>query len=138
MFLDSTVTFVWALLSIAPFKDGGVFSILPATVSTCGPRRCKAGLLAKGQSRRSYPSLGRISFCPRRCECTSLAKGQEAPKLPPLGLFPVREISTAVISGRRWPPSPGGTTGLGPERPRAPAPGSPGRPRLPTRFVPRA
>ena len=52
------------------------------------------------------------------------------------GKEPIR--ARTVISGRRWPASPGGTTGLGPERPRAPAPGSPGRPRLPTRFVPRA
>ena len=52
------------------------------------------------------------------------------------GKEPIR--ARTVISGRRWPSSPGGTTGLGPERPRASAPGSPGRPRLPTRFVPRA
>ena len=36
--------------------------------------------------------------------------------------------------GGRWPAIPGetlGSTGIGPERPRAPAPGSPGRPRPP-------
>ena len=91
--------------------------------------------MAKGQIRRSYPSLGRTPFCPRRCECASLAKGQEAPKLPPLGLFPVREISAIVIHGGCRPSSPGGTTGLGPERPWAPALGSPGRPRPPHPFI---
>ena len=50
------------------------------------------------------------------------------------GKEPIRARN--VIPGRRGPSSPGGTTGLGPERPRAPAPGSPGRPRPPTRFRP--
>ena len=114
-----------------------LFSIQQAKIRTCGPRRCKAGILAKGQIRRSYPSLGRTPFCPRRCECASLAKGQEAPKLPPLGLFPVREISAIVIHGGCRPASPGGTHGLGPERPGASALGSPGRPRPPfPSFVP--
>ena len=136
--MDSTVTFVWALLSIAPFKDGGVFSFLSVIISNCGPRRCKAGILAQGQIRRSYPSLGRTPFCPRRCECASLDKGQEAPKLPPLGLFSVREISAIVIYGGRWPAIPAvasASDGIGLERPWAPALDSPGRPKPPHPFI---
>ena len=89
-----------------------LFSIQQAKIRTCGPRRCKAGILAKGQIRRSYPSLGRTPFCPRRCEGASLAKGQEAPKLPLLGLFPVREISAIEIHGGLG--LPGETMGFSP------------------------
>ena len=133
--MDSACSFVWALLSIAPFKDGGVFLLSAALrYRPAAPRRC-AAVFGQRPKRTRHPALGAALFAQGGTRRPS-GFSQGTTQIPPLGFISrkgnFRSWNPAGSGRRTWArrrlgqvrPGERTVSGLSPGWPKPPYPSS--------------